>query len=114
MKEQADTGPPLEVAQTITIATKTQTIHTYPDGRLDTVNAAAYIGLSKKTMAQWRYRGEGPRFVKPSGNKVFYYQSDLDAWINRFGRVASTTQNVPRMARTTANSGSAEQPAWMS
>jgi hypothetical protein len=92
-KDKANTGSPPEVTHPVSIAAKLpQAIAIYPDGRLDTVNAAAYIGLSVKTMAQWRYKGEGPPFLKPSGNKIFYVQSDLDAWINRFDRAASTSE----------------------
>lgn len=67
-------------------------LHTYPDGRMDTKNASLYLGVSVKTMAQWRYKGEGPPFVKPTGNRIFYFQNDLDTWINRSGRCSSTTE----------------------
>lgn len=65
-----------------------------PDGRLDAKNASFYTGLSVKTLAQFRCQGgnKGPRFLKPTGGKVFYYKDDLDAWLNRFGRVSSTTE----------------------
>lgn len=64
----------------------------YEDGRLDTKNASAYVGLSVKTLAQFRCQGKGPRFVKPTRGKVFYYKDDLDAWINRHGVAVSTTE----------------------
>lgn len=63
-----------------------------PDGRMDTKNTSIYVGLSVKTLAQFRCKGEGPRFVKPTGGRVFYYKTDLDQWINRFGRNASTSE----------------------
>jgi len=66
----------------------------YPDGRLDAESTSLYVGLSVKTLAQLRYQGKGPRFVKPTGGRVFYYKEDLDAWINRGGRVISTTQTL--------------------
>lgn len=65
----------------------------YADGRLDTKNTSLYLGVTVKTLAQWRYLGQGPQFIKPSGGKVFYYKDDLDGWINRFGRANSTTQS---------------------
>lgn len=52
----------------------------FPDGRLDRKNAAAYLGCAPKTLAEWRCRGQGPRCVRVGG-RVFYYQSDLDAWV---------------------------------
>jgi predicted DNA-binding transcriptional regulator AlpA len=62
----------------------------FPDGRLDTKNAAAYLGLSEKTLAMMRCQGTGPRFIKRG--RVFYYQEDLDAWLAQAERVTSTAQ----------------------
>jgi Helix-turn-helix domain len=56
-----------------------------PDGRMDTENAAAYLGHAPKTLDQWAYQGKGPKFVK-AGGKRFYFRADLDAFIR--GRVA--------------------------
>lgn len=50
-----------------------------PDGRLDAKNAAAYLGLSVKTLAMKRCTGEGPRFVKRG--RIFYFKRDLDSWV---------------------------------
>lgn len=61
-----------------------------PDGRLDTENAALYLGLKPKTLAIWRSRGTGPRFIKRG--RIFYYREDLDTWLNAGGRVTSTAQ----------------------
>lgn len=63
----------------------------YPDGRMDAVNAAAYLGLAPKTLAQMRVRGDGPAFTKVL-NRVFYRQQDLDAWLDGFGTFTSTGQ----------------------
>jgi predicted glutamine amidotransferase len=62
----------------------------YPDGRLDTINASAYVGLSPKTMAMMRCDGTGPRFIKRG--RVFYFREDLDAWLAKAERVTSTAQ----------------------
>src|SRR5271167_4491089 len=62
-----------------------------PDGRMDTANAARYLGCSTKTLAHWRCSGTGPRFTKPG--RVFYAQSDLDAWISAKGKHTSTAQS---------------------
>jgi hypothetical protein len=61
-----------------------------PDGRMDTKNAARYLGLSEKTLAMMRSTGTGPAFVKRG--RVFYYQMDLDQWL-RASRVISTAQS---------------------
>ena len=65
-------------------------IMVFPDGRLGTKNAAAYLGLSEKTLAMMRCQGTGPRFIKRGW--VFYYQEDLEAWLAQAERVTSTAQ----------------------
>lgn len=65
-------------------------LQAYPDGRLDTSNAALYLGLRPKTLAMWRSNGTGPRFIKRG--RIFYYKDDLDFWLNEQGRFTSTTQ----------------------
>jgi hypothetical protein len=62
----------------------------FPDGRLDTENAALYLGLSPKTLAMMRTAGSGPKFVKRG--RVFYYLEDLQAWVSEQPRVRSTSQ----------------------
>ena len=59
----------------------------FPDGRMDTKNAASYLGLSVKTLAMMRCNGAGPDFVKRG--RVFYFKSDLDDWLQQ-GRVGRT------------------------
>jgi hypothetical protein len=62
----------------------------FPDGRLDTDNAARFLGLSSKTLAIMRSNGTGPRFVKRG--RVFYYLEDLQAWVCEKPRVRSSEQ----------------------
>ena len=62
----------------------------YPDGRLDTTNAALYLGLKEKTLAMMRGYGTGPKFIKRG--RIFYFKEDLDAWLNQQGRFTSTAQ----------------------
>lgn len=62
----------------------------YPDGRLDTTNAAKYLGLSPKTLAIMRSNGTGPQFLKRG--RVFYFLDDLKEWMNERPRVRSTAQ----------------------
>ena len=61
-----------------------------PDGRMDAKNAASYLGLSDKTLAMKRCSGTGPKFIKRG--RIFYYKTDLDEWLEKLGRVTSTTQ----------------------
>jgi len=62
-------------------------IEVLPDGRMTTGNAAAYLGLSIKTLAMRRCDGAGPKFVKRG--RIFYYREDLDECL-RSARVSST------------------------
>jgi hypothetical protein len=68
---------------------KTPVVTILPDGRMDTRNTAIYTGFAEKTLAMMRCNGTGPKFVKLG--RVFYFQEDLDAWLQR-GRVVSTAQ----------------------
>ena len=74
------------------IATKIETVPVkmFPDGRLDTRNAALYLGLEEKTLAMKRSDGTGPHFIKRG--RIFYFKDDLDAWINEAKRACSTAQ----------------------
>lgn len=44
-------------------------------------DVAATYGMETSTLAQWRYKGYGPKFVK-LGRKIFYRQQDIDAFID--------------------------------
>lgn len=62
----------------------------YPDGRLDSANAAQFLGFSEKTLAIMRCEGTGPRFIKRG--RIFYFLEDLQAWIAERPRVQSSAQ----------------------
>lgn len=59
-----------------------------PDGRMSRHDAAKYLGLKEKTLAMWSLAGKGPRSLKVGG-RVFYYRSDLDAFIRGEGAAAA-------------------------
>ena len=67
----------------------------YPDGRMDTRNAAIYTGYSEKTLAMMRCSGKGPKFIKRG--RVFYFKDDIDEWLNEAGKFTSTAQ--PRLSQ---------------
>jgi hypothetical protein len=68
----------------------------FPDGRLDSKNAATYLGLSEKTLAMMRCKGTGPKYVKRG--RIFYFLEDLDCWLNAEGRFTSTAQSQQQKA----------------
>lgn len=64
--------------------------------RLTREKAAEYLGgISPETLATWASRGGGPRFIK-IGSRVFYLQSDLDAFIEA-RRVSFSAQLPPEL-----------------
>ena len=64
----------------------------FPDGRMDTANAALYLGLSPKTLAMMRCQGTGPKFIKRG--RIFYFKEDLDAWLMEQGKLTSTAKGA--------------------
>ena len=68
---------------------KVYSVVALPDGRLDSANAARYLGLSPKTLAMLRCAGKGPPYVKRG--RIFYYQTDLNQWLKE-GRVMTTSE----------------------
>ena len=50
--------------------------------RFNTEEAADYLRFHKNTLAIWRSKGIGPRFIKISKKRVFYFKKDLDEWLN--------------------------------
>ena len=47
--------------------------------------AAEMYGFSEGTLANYRYRGLGPKYyrVPPGGRKVIYFVSDFEAWLRK-------------------------------
>lgn len=68
---------------------ETVQVTAYPDGRLDSKNAAKYLGKSSKTLDMWRCKGQGPKWIKRG--RVFYFLTDLDAWLAGNGEKSTST-----------------------
>jgi hypothetical protein len=61
------------------------------DGRyLRTRDAAAYLGISHRTLEDLRLRGGGPRYSTPRPRVVVYDREDLDRWIARGARTSTS------------------------
>ncbi|MCJ2057655.1 helix-turn-helix domain-containing protein [Methylobacterium sp. J-048] len=43
-------------------------------------DAASQLGSKPSTLRAWRVKGKGPKYYK-IGGKVFYKDTDLEAWI---------------------------------
>lgn len=48
---------------------------------LDTGEAAELLGLSARTLQDWRLRGVGPRYIRLSSKAVRYRPRELARWI---------------------------------
>lgn len=51
---------------------------------LSTIDAATYLGLSPKTLENWRTLHYGPRYARLGGDgrpRIVYRISDLDRWL---------------------------------
>jgi hypothetical protein len=51
--------------------------------------SAAIPGTNPQYWAQLRFRGEGPRYLKPSPRKVLYRWSDVEAWLEGTARTST-------------------------
>jgi predicted DNA-binding transcriptional regulator AlpA len=49
--------------------------------RLRAAAAAAYLGVSRSTLAKWRMRGDGPVFHRCGPRIVYYFKDEIDAFL---------------------------------
>lgn len=54
-------------------------VRVLPDGRVSRDEAAKFLGISPKTLAQWKSLGRGP-LPRKVGGRAFYYLRDLEAF----------------------------------
>lgn len=56
-------------------------------------NAVAdYLGTSTHQLAQYRYLGKGPKFIKVGGKHVRYRWDDVEAWLDANTRQKTSDQ----------------------
>ena len=67
---------------------ETVKVRVLPDGRLSRADAAAFLGRSPKTLADWFCKGIGPTARKTHG-RVFYRLTDLEAFRDTGAREAA-------------------------
>ena len=63
--------------------------------KLNTHEAAAYLGLKPNTLEVWRCKHRGPRYAK-LGSRILYDQDELDAFFNAR---SITTREVSAIVR---------------
>jgi predicted DNA-binding transcriptional regulator AlpA len=64
--------------------------------KLNTPQAAEYLGLGKSTLDKLRVTGGGPAYIK-IGKRVVYDPADLDAWFAKHRRT-STSESTAHVA----------------
>lgn len=57
---------------------------------------AAYLHTSEAGLAQMRYRGDGPKFIRVGRRKVIYRWSDVQAYLD--ANTLTRTDDVPQGA----------------
>ncbi len=69
------------------------------DRHLTTPDAAARLGLSKKTLEKWRLAGGGPPYRR-YGGRVFYVSKELQAWAEAQSFSSTSQYRVRRKWKT--------------
>jgi predicted DNA-binding transcriptional regulator AlpA len=54
-----------------------------------TPEVAAYIKKPPATLAQWRYLGVGPKYLKLNGRDVRYRWADVEKWLDEQAQAAA-------------------------
>ena len=62
---------------------------------LSPIEASSIIHVATNTLAKWRVSGNGPCFLKV-GSRIFYQQSDLDAWLASCRRSSTSETANPQ------------------
>ena len=79
--------------------------------KLDTPEAAEYVGMSASTLSKRRVFGGGPRYLK-LGRRVVYDTRDLEAWLDAHRRAStSDAGDVVAMPEHRARAGDAGSTA---
>lgn len=70
-------------AQKTTEPTSTTTTDTPATiGLMTDAQTAAYLGLSPRTLVNWRARKKGPKPALRIGRAVYYRLADVNAWLD--------------------------------
>lgn len=64
------------------------------DVRLTIPEAEAYIPMNRNQLAQLRYTGRGPKFLKPTKRTVLYRKGDIDKWLKDSERTSTAEETL--------------------
>ena len=76
-----------------------------PSRVMTTRQAASFLGLAEKTLANWRVNGGGPRFLKYGQRSVRYRSADLLAFQEACIRTSTSESGRALTARTSHAEG---------
>ena len=65
----------------------------YLEQLLNEETAAQFLGYTVRCLQNWRVRGQGPKFVRPSRRSIRYRRRDMIEWADAQLR-ASTSEDV--------------------
>jgi hypothetical protein len=68
----------------------------YMEALITEAGAAEFLSFAPRTLANWRFRGGGPQFVRFRARTVRYRRKDLVAWLEE--RLVSNTSETPDAA----------------
>lgn len=71
---------------------------TQPEPLLESSVIADLLGTTPQNLAQMRYRGTGPKFIKLGARSVRYRWSDVEAWIDSNTLTQSDQDYEPKTA----------------
>ena len=62
--------------------------------RLRAVQAAAYLGVSRSTLAKWRMSGNGPAYHRCGPRIVYYLRNEIENWLSDCDQQLATERNA--------------------
>ena len=67
--------------------------------KLRAVQAAQYLGFSRTALAKWRMNGIGPAYHRYGPRIVYYYQSEIDRWLEECDAREQATRSALRKTK---------------
>jgi len=73
-------------------------VATQPEPLMESTAIAELLGTTPQNLAQMRYRGTGPKFIKLGHRAIRYRWSDVEAWIEANTLTQSDQDYEPKTA----------------
>ena len=56
--------------------------------------AADYLSVTREHLAQLRFYGTGPTYLRPTPRRILYLRSDLDSWLEESRVIPSVSRRA--------------------